>query len=118
MLNMTFNQGGNCINFGQQLATQIVLNNLVFTSITAGSFYVKSYNLKANYETKILIQNGLFEQISSNSESIFNLNQGANLVIRNSTFNQISCTEVGGIINAGYQNTKTLIYDSSFIGNI
>ena len=115
--NITFNQGGNLINFGQQMATQIALNDLVFTAITAGSFTLKSFNLDVDYETKILIQNGYFDEVSSEAESIFILNQGANLIIKNSTFNQISCTDTGGIINAGYQNTITSIYDSSFTNN-
>ena len=42
------------------------------------------------------------------------LNEGANLEIRNTSFNQISCIESGGIIYSSYQNTITSIYDSSF----
>ena len=95
--NMTFNQGGNWINFGQQMATQIILTNLLFTDIIAGSFTLQAFNLNVNYETKVLVQNSVFDQISSNAESVFILNQGASLEIRNTTFNQISCTEVGGI---------------------
>ena len=94
---MTFNQGGNWINFGQQMATQIILTNLLFTDIIAGSFTLQAFNLNVNYETKVLVKNSVFDQISSNTESVFILNQGASLEIRNTTFNQISCTEVGGI---------------------
>ena len=51
------------------------------------------------------------------TDSIFILNtKGANLQIQNSTFNQISCTEIGGIIYSVITKTLLLhIYDSSFV---
>ena len=64
-----------------------------------------------------MIANGLFEQVNSNTDSIFLLNEEANLEIRNSSFNQISWQEEGGIIYASYQNTITSIYNSSFTNN-
>ena len=60
--NMTFLQGGNCLNFGHQMITQILLNNVVFTGIDSGSIYLKSYNQNVGFETKVLITNGLFEK--------------------------------------------------------
>ena len=64
-----------------------------------------------------MIINGNFNGINITTDSIFILNQGSNLQIQNSTFNQISCTEIGGIISSNYQNTITSIYDSSFVNN-
>ena len=115
--NMTFAQGGNCMSFGHQMITQILLNNVVFTGIDSGSIYLKSYYQNVSFETKVLIVNGVFEKINSNAESVFILDEGANLEIRDTAFNQISCKEIGGIINAGYQNTRTNIYNSSFTNN-
>ena len=113
---MTFAQGI-CMSFGHQMITQILLNNVVFTGIDFGSIYLKSYYQNVSFETKVLIVNGVFEKINSNAESVFILDEGANLEIRDTAFNQISCKEIGGIINAGYQNTRTYIYNSSFTNN-
>ena len=91
--------------------------DIVEYSIISGSFYLQSNDLNVNYETKVLVIDSVFDQVNSGTESIFILDTGANLEIQNSTFNQISCTEIGGIIYSGYQNTKTNIYDSSFTNN-
>ena len=112
--NITFISGGYLMNFGHQSLTQVIISNLYFTSIYAGSIHLEANNKNLSYKTNVLIQNGNFENINSNTESIFLLNEGANLEIRNSSFNQISCIESGGIIYSSYQNTITSIYDSSF----
>ena len=112
--NITFNSGGYLMNFGHQTLTQVIISNLVFTNIYAGSIHLEAHNLNLPYKTNVLIQNGNFENVNSNTESIFLLNEGANLEIRNTSFNQISCIESGGIIYSSYQNTITSIYDSSF----
>ena len=112
--NITFNSGGYLMNFGHQTLTQVIISNLVFTNIYAGSIHLEAHNLNLPYKTNVLIQNGKFENVNSNTESIFLLNEGANLEIRNTSFNQISCIESGGIIYSSYQNTITSIYDSSF----
>ena len=111
---LTFAQGGNCMSFGHQMITKILLNNVVFTGIDSGSIYLKSYYQNISFETKVLIVNGVFEEKNSNAESVFILDEGANLEIRDTAFNQISCKEIGCIINAGYQNTRTNTYNSSF----
>ena len=76
--------------------------------------HLEAHDKNLPYKTNVLIQNGNFENVNSNTESIFLLNEGANLEIRNSSFNQISCVESGGIIYSSYQTTVTSIYDSSF----
>ena len=68
-------------------------------------------------KTKVLIQNSEFQLIDTNFESVIELNEGADLEIRNSIFNQISTLGEGAIIYAGYQETETRIYDSSFTNN-
>ena len=115
--NITFNSGGYLMNFGHQTLTQVVISNLIITDIYAGTIHLKAINLNLPYKTNVLIQNGNFENVNSNTDSIFLLNEGANLEIRNSSFNQISCVNSGGIIYSSYQNTITSIYDSSFTNN-
>ena len=115
--NITFNSGGYLMNFGHQTLTQVVISNLIITDIYAGTIHLKAINLNLPYKTNVLIQNGNFENVNSNTDSIFLLNEGANLEIRNSSFNQISCVNSGCIIYSSYQNTITSIYDSSFTNN-
>ena len=112
--NVTLRSGGYLMDFGQQTLTQVVVRNLVFSNIYAGTIHLESSYKVLPYKTKVLIQNGKFENVNSNTESIFLLNEGAELEIRNSSFNQISCTESGGVIYSSYQFTVTSIYDSSF----
>ena len=112
--NLTFRSGGYLMDFGHQTLTQVVVSNLVFTNVFAGTIHLEASYKVLPYKTNVLVQNGKFENVNSNTESIFLLNEGANLEIRNSSFNQISCTETGGVIYSSYQFTITNIYDSSF----
>ena len=102
------------MNFGQQTLTQVVVNNIVFSNIYSGTIHLESYNKDIATQTNVLFQNGKFDTVDVSTNSVFLLNEGANLVIKNSTFNQISWTETGGVIYSSYQNTITEIYDSSF----
>ena len=115
--NITFNSGGYLMNFGHQTLTQVVISNLAISNIFAGTIHLEANNINLPYKTNVLIQNWNFENVNSNTESIFLLNEGANLEIRNSSFNQISWVKSGGIIYSSYQNTITSIYDSSFTNN-
>ena len=112
--NISFVSGGYLMNFGQQTLTQVIVNNLVFTNIYSGTIHLESYNKNIATQTNVLFQNGKFDTVDVSTNSVFLLNEGANLVIKNSTFNQISWTETGGVIYSSYQNTITEIYDSSF----
>ena len=112
--NISFVSGGYLMNFGHQISTQVVVNNMIFTNIYSGTIHIESYNKNIATQTNVLVQSWKFESINVNTNSVFLLNEGANLEIRNSSFNQISCTESGGVIYSSYQNTITSIYDSSF----
>ena len=112
--NMNFTSGGYLINFGQQTLTQTILSNMVLTNIFSGAIHLEAHNPNLPFKTNVLIQNGKFENVNVDTNSIFLLNEGANLEIRNSSFNQISWLESGCLIYGSYQNTITTIYDSSF----
>ena len=112
--NMSFTSGGYLIYFGQQTLTQTILSNMVFSNIFSGGIHLEAHNANLPFKTNVLVQNSKFENVNVDTNSIFLLNEGANLEIRNSTFNQISCLESGWLVYGSNKNTITSIYDSSF----
>ena len=115
---MTFASGGYLMSFKHQLANQILITNLEITNCFDGSIILEAANKgRLQYKTKVKIQNSRFDSIDMNFDSLIWMYEGADLEIRNSTFNKISSKDEGAIIFAGYQETTTNIYDSTFTNN-
>jgi hypothetical protein len=113
--NLTFQRGGSLIEFSQQLANPVTFVSLTVKDVYQGLFHLEASNkLNLAYSTKVKIINSSFESINSHDYSFIELNQGGNLEIINSTFNQISSIENGAVIYAGYQETIVKIYNSRF----
>ena len=112
--NISFGSGGYLMDFGHQTSTQVIVSNLVLTNIYSGTIHLESYDKNLATKTNVLFINGKFDTIDVSTNSIFLLNEGANLEIRNCTFNQVSWTEIGGVIYGSYKNTEAAVYDSSF----
>jgi len=116
--NISFERGGSLLEFNQQLANYIILDNLQVVNIYQGYISIEAANKsRLTRKTKVQIQNSKFDTINAGFFSLLILNEGALLNIMNSTFNQVSSLEEGAIIFADYQETETNIYSSSFTNN-
>ena len=62
--NLTFRSGGYLMDFGHQTLTQVVVSNLVFTNVYAGTIHLEASYKVLPYKTNVLVQNGKFENVN------------------------------------------------------
>ena len=56
--------------------------------------------------------------LSGSSASFISIDEGGELYIYNSNFKNINNLERGAVLNAGYQDSRTKVYNSTFKNNI
>ena len=101
-----------------QLLNQLIVQNSLFTNITAGIIYIESANKqKLDTPTKVKIINSTFSSINSQYGSLISMNKGGYLEVLSWTFSQITWLEEGAVIYAGFQRTTTIIQNSTFTNN-
>jgi hypothetical protein len=118
MTNITFDRTGHLIIFGQQTAQSLQLTNSVFTNLYSSDIYFGSSNLQNSVlKTKVNMQNITAQNIDGGVQSFFSINEGTELTISDSKFSRITNLESGSVLNAGYQNSITSVYNSEFKEN-
>ena len=116
--NITFATQGNIMMLQHQLLNQLIVQNSLFTNITAGIIYIESANKqKLDTPTKVKFINSTFSSINSQYGSLISMNKGGYLEILRWTFSQITWLEEGAVIYAGFQRTTTIIQNSTFTNN-
>jgi hypothetical protein len=118
MYNLTFPRTGHLLYLTHQLSTPLYLTNSQFELVKGGSIYIQSADLKnSTLNTRVSMINITASDISSGTSSFILNREGGKLVIEESTFVKMDSTESGSVINAGYQNSETLIHNSTFTNN-
>ena len=116
--NLGFTLGGNLINFQSQMANQAVLSNVAISNITNGNIYVDAFNPQnRDLPSKLRFSNMTVDQVNVQYSSLILVNEGAELEIWESLFENIYCYEEGAIIFAGFQASQTSIHGSTFNSN-
>lgn len=116
--NLTFVVSGKLLEFHHQLKNVITVTNANFTDIKGGEIYVEASNKKnLASPTKVELVNFNVLNIDANYNSLIRANEGADLTIRNSTFQNVFTLEEGSVVFAGYQNAVVTIRQSTFLNN-
>ena len=116
--NIEYLTKGNLLQLMHQLSSQVLISNSSFSNMTAGKLLVESSNKQnANLQTRVRIQNTVFDSLMEKYNSFVNINEGGNLEIHNCTFSNIMSYEEGAVLYAGSRSTQTVITDSTFFNN-
>lgn len=116
--NLTFTISGKLLEFHHQLKNVITVTNANFSDIQGGEIYVEAANKKnLASPTKVELSNFNVLNIDANYNSLIRANEGAELTIRNSTFQNVYTLEEGSVVFAGYQNAVITIRHSTFLNN-
>ena len=116
--NIEFTSKGYLMELSHQLPTNLTISDSSFTNIQAGSILIVSSNLQNTQLTSnVHILNSEMNYIGEKSTSFINLKEGGRLFINSCNFTNLHTLRNGAVISAGFQKTKTVIYDSIFQNN-
>lgn len=115
--NIQFVRGGKIMNLQQQIATQLVLQNLQFTGITAGFIYIGVFNKIISTTTNVLISNMTIWDCDMKSKSFISVNRGGRVDIHDSLFQSVHSSDSGPIIHSNFDQTEVNILRSNFSEN-
>lgn len=118
MVNLTFPRNGHLFKLGHQTDLPFIIKNWYFNQIYGGTIYIESVDLQNSaLLTKVEMSNITAKTISSGIGSFIMNNEGGYLSIFNSNFTYLDNIERGSVINGGYQNSITLVYNTTFKNN-
>jgi len=113
--NIEFDKGGNLFLLQHQSPDQFLIQHITVTNVTSGGIDVSVFDQNSlNNKVRIQISNMTAHNIDSKFRSFIQINQGADLEIRNSTFYAMSNLESGAVLFAGNRRAIANIHDSKF----
>lgn len=119
MQNITFVSTGNLFVFSQQTSLNLSLTDAYFNNLYGARIYIKSSNLQnTDLFTSIEMRNITATNLSGFSASFIAIDEGGRIFIYDSSFTNIDNIERGAVLNAGYQNSQTQVYNSTFKNNM
>ena len=117
--NITFVRAGNLIRLEHQTSTILTLDKAMFENIVGGQILITSSNLQnTDLKTRVNMTSITASNMSGNSRSLIQVEEGGELYIYNSQFMIIDNTERGAVLNAGYQNSLIEVHNSTFENNL
>ncbi|CAI2365911.1 unnamed protein product [Moneuplotes crassus] len=115
--NIKFVRGGKIFNFEHQIFTQVIIQDTVFTNITAGSIYLESLNKNNDAKTLVLLSNITVQECTMNDKSFLDVSQGGRLEVRDSLFTNMHSSYEGPILHSEFEGTEVNILRSNFTKN-
>ncbi|CAI2363934.1 unnamed protein product [Moneuplotes crassus] len=115
--NIKFARGGKIFDFKHQISTQVVIQDTVFTNITAGSIYLESLNKNDAASTLVLLSNITVQECEMDDKSFLDVSQGGRLEVRNSLFTNMHSSYEGPILHSEFEGTEVNIFRSNFTKN-
>lgn len=115
MTSLNFTRMGFMFKFTQQTTMPVLMKNCYFYNNYGSSIYIESADtFDTSIQTKIEMTNITAENITPYLNSFIHINQGGNLAIYDSLFKRIDNIDRGAVLNAGYQNSVTTVYNTRF----
>ena len=117
-MNLSFVIGGNLIKVQSQLSKGIVVQGLYISNTVGANIQVESFN-KSNTDlpAKLLVTNMTTDNVNLRYSSLFLLNEGADVEIRQSDIKNVYSYETGAFMSAGNKGAVATIYDTEFYNN-
>ena len=116
--NLSFALGGDLINIQSQLSKGVVVQDLYISNTISGNIRVEAFN-KSNTDlpAKLLVTNMTTNNVNLRYSSLFLLNEGATVEIRQSVIKNIYSYETASFMSAGNKGVVAYIYDTEFYNN-
>ena len=116
--NLSFTLESNLMNLQQQIKSALIIKNVEISDVNNAGITVKSYDTNdVSNNTLVNFENITASNVNGHSRSLISIYEGAEVTIRDSTFNYISNIGQGAVLFAGKRQAIVTFYNSQFHNN-